>query len=277
MVITRDRRRGLLETLSRLDAASSGPVDVVVVDNGSSDGTARAVREQWPDVTLVQLPSNRGAGARNVGVEAARAEVVAFSDDDSWWAPGALDLAVDLFAAHPRLGLLAARVLVGPEERLDPVSTAMAESPLPRASDLPGPSVLGFVACGSVVRRSAYLAAGGFDDVVGFGGEETRLAIDLAVDGWGLAYVPAVVAHHDPDTAGPRPRRRLLLRRNEILSACMRRPWGVVAQRVVEAPPRAVLAALPRVPAALVRRRQVPADLDAQLRLLEGGGEAVLG
>jgi hypothetical protein len=49
-------------------------------------------------------------------------------------------------------------------------------SPLPRQPDLPGPPVLGFVACGAVVRRSAYLAVGGFSPVVFFLGEETLLA-----------------------------------------------------------------------------------------------------
>ena len=45
--------------------------------------------------------------------------------------------------------------------------------------DLPGRSVLGFLACGAVVRRSAFVQAGGFDPVVHFGGEEERLALDL--------------------------------------------------------------------------------------------------
>ena len=60
-------------------------------------------------------------------------------------------------------------------------------SPLPAAVDLPGPRILGFVACGAVVRRAAFREAGGFDAVVHFAGEEERVAIDLAAAGWGLA------------------------------------------------------------------------------------------
>src|SRR4051794_4844290 len=153
---------------------------------------------RFPRVRVIEVGRNLGAVARNLGVWAATTPYVAFADDDSWWAPGSLDRAADVLDAHPRLGLLAATILVGSEERLDPVSEEMAASPLPRRPDVPGPAVLGFVACGTVVRRDAYLAAGGFDDVVEFAGEEDRLALDLAMLGWDLAYVADVVAHHHP-------------------------------------------------------------------------------
>lgn len=52
---------------------------------------------------------------------------VAFADDDSWWAPGALQRAADLFGVRPRMGLLAARILVGSEIVLDPSATRWAD------------------------------------------------------------------------------------------------------------------------------------------------------
>jgi GT2 family glycosyltransferase len=263
--------------MSRLAAASSDGVEVVVVDNGSVDGTPEAVRRGWPGVQVVELGRNAGAVARNVGVRVARSEVVAFADDDSWWAPGSLDRACELFDAHPRLGLLAARVLVGPDERLDPVSAEMATSPLPAAADVPGTRVLGFIACGAVVRRTAFLDAGGFDDVVEFLGEEERVAIDLAAAGWGLAFVPEVVAHHHPETSDRGSDRHRRLATNWVLTACMRRPWRVVASRVVHSPARAVVRAVPRVPAALARRRRAPAAVETELRLLEKPGRPVGG
>jgi GT2 family glycosyltransferase len=105
---------------------------VILVDNGSSDGTPDMVRKYFPDVTVVELGTNQGAVARNVGVELAGTDVVVFADDDSWWEPGSLEAAVELFNTHPRLGLIAAHVLVGDDARADPVCGLMRESPLPR-------------------------------------------------------------------------------------------------------------------------------------------------
>jgi GT2 family glycosyltransferase len=267
--MTRDRWPDLRASLPN----HAGPV--VLVDNGSRDGTPELVRRHFPDVSVVELGANRGAQARNVGVQRARTPYVAFADDDSWWAPGALATAADHFDRHPRLGLVAARILVGSGQSLDPTCTVMARSPLGWADDLPGPSVLGFVACGSVLRRRGFLRTGGFDGVVFFAGEEERVALDLASDGWGLSYVDDVVAHHHPSPARDRAAREALLRRNRLLTALMRRPWSVVAELLrdeLRGGPqarRAATAALGRVPRALRQRRAVPAAVERALRRLE--------
>ena len=152
---------------------------MILVDNGSADGTVASVPAVRPDATVVELGRNRGAPARNLGVRLASTPYVAFADDDSWWHAGALARAADVLDAHPRAAVVAARVLVGAACRDDPICAVMAAAPLGRDPDLPGPSILGFLACAVVVRRSAFLDVGGFDDVVFFGGEEERVALDL--------------------------------------------------------------------------------------------------
>src|SRR5919108_4360210 len=195
VIATRNRGTELLGTLARLRALPERP-PIVVVDNGSADGTSDLVRAGSPDVQVVGLQRTRGGAARTVGARLVDGPYVAFSDDDSWWAPGALRRAVELLDRHPRLAVLAAKVLVGPDRRLDPVCGQMAHSPLPAAADLPGPAVLGFVACGAVVRRAAFLEAGGFHVRLGVGGEEELLSLHLAARGWGPAHVDEVGAHH---------------------------------------------------------------------------------
>ena len=268
VVISRNRRDELLQTLPR-----HRPHPVVLVDNGSTDGTVEAVRLASPWVRVLALPSNEGAPARNRGVEAATTPYVAFADDDSWWAPGALERAADVLDAYPDVAVLAARILVGPQERLDPASAEMARSPLGRGA--PGPDVLGFVACGAVVRSEPFLAVGGFDPVVHFPGEEERLSLDLAARGWRLVYVEDVVAHHVPSPQRSSARRRAhLIARNALLTAVMRRPWPVVLRQAVGdlrdgGPARTgALATVWRLPRALARRRRLPDEVERQVRLL---------
>jgi len=275
VVATRDRWQDLEQTLPRHDAP------VLLVDNGSKDGTPDLVTERFPDVEVVRLGENRGAVARNIGVKRARTPYVAFADDDSWWAPGALRHAARVFDAHPRLGLIAADMRVGPDQRRDSVCELMARSPLGRVDGVPGPSVLGFLACGAVVRKEAFLTAGGFDDVIFFMGEEERLALDLATLGWHLAYVEDVVAHHHPSPSRADPTaRRARAVRNRVLTAVLRRPWPAVGRSVVRAlgdgrpGRRGVLRAVPKLPRALLHRKVVPADVEAARRLLEVAHEA---
>jgi glycosyltransferase involved in cell wall biosynthesis len=81
VIATRNRRPELIRSLRQLRALSPAP-PVVVVDNGSTDGTVHAVREQFTGTVVLALPRNYGAPARNLGVIAARTPYVAFSDDD---------------------------------------------------------------------------------------------------------------------------------------------------------------------------------------------------
>ncbi|WP_433544398.1 glycosyltransferase family 2 protein (plasmid) [Streptomyces sp. CA-294286] len=276
-VITRNRRESVLRTLDRLAALPERP-PVVVVDNGSTDATADAVRAHRVGALVVEAGRNTGALGRNLAVRHAGTPYVAFSDDDSWWAPGALDAAADLFDAHPRLGLLAARTLVGPETSEDPLNLVLADSPLPPAHDLPGRPVLGFLACAAVTRRSAFLEAGGYHRVLFFGGEETLLAYDLAARGWGVTYEPSVTAHHHPD-ASDRPGRTVVQRRNALLTAWLRRPVTVAlrgtahlaaaAARGERDAATALKGALVRLPAALRAREPLPAGIESAARLLD--------
>lgn len=267
VVATRNRCTELLRSLEHHD------VPTILVDNGSSDGTPQEVRRRFPHVEVVELADNRGAVARNIGVAMARTPYVAFADDDSWWAPGALDQAADVLDAHPRLAVVAARVFVGPEQRLDPLSSQMAASPLP-GSD-PGPSVLGFLACAAVVRRDAFCAVGGFDDVVFFCGEEERVALDLAAAGWQQAYIADVVVHHYPSQSRDTEGREALSLRNDLLTAVMRRPWrivvtqGVASWRRGPAGRKALWSALPRLRRAVQRRARLPQPVEAARALLD--------
>lgn len=278
VIATRNRRAELLHTLTRL-AELKPPTPIVVVDNASTDGTAKGIRAHHPGVTVIALNRNLGAAARNVGAARANTPYIAFSDDDSWWAPNALHRAEIALDSHDRLGLIAAQTLVEPDQRPDPVTLLMAESPLRRSPNLPGRPVLGFLACSAIIRREAFLSVGGFSSLLFFGGEESLVAWDLAARGWGLCYLPEVVAHHAPSPCRPSARRRRWQQqRNALLTAWMRRSPRAALSATGSAVRaafrtsegwRALNAALGRLPAALEQRRRLPAAVERQLELLE--------
>lgn len=279
VVASQDRRDRLLASLPHHLALPERP-HVVLVDNASTDGTPAAIRERFGgELEVLRLDRNHGGAGRNAGVQAARTPYVAFSDDDSWWAPGALARAADLLDAHPRLAVVQGRVLVGPEERLDPVCEEMAASPLPAADGQPGHPLLSFVACAVVVRREAFLAVGGFSERFGVGGEEELLGWDLATAGWTMSYVPEVVGfHHPPKVVGGRPWRREVGIRNSLWTTWLRRPAGAAVQRtardVARFPRDAVTVrglarALGGVPWVLRERKVSPSHVEGMRRLLE--------
>jgi GT2 family glycosyltransferase len=275
VIATRNRAAGLDHTLGELAALPERP-RVIVADNGSADATAEVVARH-PDAVLLALGRNLGCGARTAGAWLVTDPYVAFSDDDSWWAPGALTRAAELLERYPRLGLIAARVLVGPDERVDPVCAEMAASPLP-ADGLPGPAVLGFVACGAIVRRDAFLEVGGFETRFGIGGEEELLALELATAGWGLAYVDDVVAHHHPSPSRDPARRRAVQTRNALWTAWLRRRVpGVIAVTAATARTglgdpagrSGAIEAVRGLPWVLRERRPVEPGLEAAVRSLQ--------
>lgn len=277
VMITYNRAEEADHALTMLEHLPERP-KVIVVDNGSDDGTARMVRQRHPDAHLIPLDDNHGSAGRTFGVRVATTPYVAFSDDDSWWAPGALKTAADILDANPTLALINGHILVGPDEADDPICAEMADSPLPRPAGVPGAPLLGFLAGMSVLRRDAYLSVGGFNRQVMIGGEEEWLAADLAAMGWHLSYIPDVVAHHHPSRArDPHARRRIGLRNTlwfnwarRTWPAALRRTWVVLAgaptDRVTVG---AVADAVRGLPWVLRERRVLPSQVEAGFRALE--------
>jgi GT2 family glycosyltransferase len=277
VVLTHNHVAEVTRTVERALALPEQP-RIVVVDNGSRDGTAAVLTRRHPEIEVLALPDNRGAAGRNVGVERASRPYVALCDDDTWWAPGALSRGADLLDAHPTLAVVTARVLVGAGARQDPACVLMEQSPLPSRPHLPGMPILGFLAGASIVRRHAFLAAGGFERQLFIGGEEQLLAVDLASAGWAMAYVPDLVVHHHPSPhRDARARRRLLLR-NALWLAWLRRPAPRALRRTIELLRLCpididVLVALGEaargIPWVIRRRRVVSHEVEATLRTLE--------
>jgi hypothetical protein len=129
-----------------------------------------------------------------------------------------------------------------------------------------------------VVRRSAFLEAGGFEPRFFIGGEVELLAADLAAGGWWLCYVADLVVHHHPSPVRDASGRRHAMARNALWFAWMRRPLRVALRKTLllardrpwsRETRRALAEGLRGLPWALRSRRPLPPEVERGLRLLE--------
>jgi GT2 family glycosyltransferase len=277
VVITYQRREEVLASVARLLALPEEPA-VVLVDNGSTDGTAAAIRARFPRVDVVALGENLGAAGRNVGVSRLRTPYVAFCDDDTWWDAGSLTRGADVFDAYPRVGVLNARILVEPGGTEDPIVAELRNSPVPGPAWLPGPALGSFLAGASMVRRDAFVRSGGFSPRLWLGGEEELLATDLLSAGWELCYRDDMVVHHRASTLRDARLRRRVGLRNTLWFTWMRRPLAPALRRtafLARTVPHDRVSALGAwdavrgVPWLITQRHPRPAAVEARLSPLD--------
>jgi GT2 family glycosyltransferase len=204
--------------------AERGLAEVVVVDNGSTDGSAASVREGHPWAALVEPGENLGFGrAVNLAVRHSTAEWVAPANADIALQPGALAALLAAGAADPTAGCVAPRLLL-PDGRTQHsvhgfptlgATTAFALG-LHNAAPSIGDRLLfeGFwdaerarhvpwaIGAFVLVRRKAWDEIGGFDDAQWMYAEDLDLGWRLARAGWSTRYVPeARVLHEDGASA----------------------------------------------------------------------------
>jgi glycosyltransferase involved in cell wall biosynthesis len=103
VIPTRNRAGMVCEAVESALCQRHGEVEVIVVDDASTDDTANVLAGTFASrIRLIRLPQRRGAGAaRNAGVRLASGELVAFLDDDDLWLPGKLDAELRVFERFP--------------------------------------------------------------------------------------------------------------------------------------------------------------------------------
>lgn len=103
IIPTFNRRAVVCDAVASVCAQRGADVEVVVVDDGSTDGTAAALADSFGPRIRVVRTENRGvAAARNLGIARTRGALIAFLDSDDLWLPGKLAAQVDFFTAHPQ-------------------------------------------------------------------------------------------------------------------------------------------------------------------------------
>ena len=163
VIPTHERREQVCRAVRSVLAGHRAADEIVVVDDGSTDGTCDAVSEIEGPLEVIQLPVNRGpAHARNVGIASARNEWVALLDSDDWWLPSHLETLVAYAEEHPTYAVHQTRERwYRGGRRVNP-----KQHHIPRAGDLFELSLrLCLVSSSAVLmQKQAFNAAGGYDE-----------------------------------------------------------------------------------------------------------------
>ena len=223
-----------LETCFRSLAALNYPaerLELVLVDNGSTDGSAAWMRTHFPAVRIVETGRNLGfAGGNNAGANVARGEFVAFLNNDTRVSPDWLAELVAPFQDAPQIAATGSRILNWDGARLDYAHSGINFYGYGYQLDhgRPVKDEIGQVrpqlaVCGGAmaVRRELFLQWGGFDEDFFAFYEDTDLSWRFWVLGYQVLLVPrSVVYHKGHGTAGRLggEKRRLLYERNALLT-----------------------------------------------------------
>jgi GT2 family glycosyltransferase len=196
----------LAACLASLFVQTAAPDEVVLADNGSTDGSAAAAAARFPSVRRLDLPHNPGfGGAVNAAASTTSADLLVVLNPDVVLAPDWLATVASAFAADPRLGVAGAKLLF-PDGRVQHAGGRVIR-PLMLAdhrhygsadtADERDPIDVDYVTGAAIaIRRAAFAAVGGFDEHFFLYFEETDLCARVRAAGWRVRYLPLARAVH---------------------------------------------------------------------------------
>jgi GT2 family glycosyltransferase len=200
--------------LEALSAQSLVPTAVILVDNGSTDGSVELVRGRFPEVDVLVFEENRGfAAAMNSGIAAASSDLVAFLNNDAVPEPAWLEELVACLERHPGAAAATSKLLLADDPtRLDGAGDGLTRSFLPYVRGHGDPDdgrfsdeVEVFSASGAaaVWRTQVLDELGAFDERFFAFYEDVDLSFRARLRGYEIWYAPrAVVRHARGGTAG---------------------------------------------------------------------------
>lgn len=202
IVPTYNRKMTLRQTLAALVARDYPDYEIIVVDDGSTDGTSGMIAAEFPSVRYMRQ-SNRGpAAARNAGIRAATGEVIAFTDDDCVPPRDWLTRLTDGYVRYPQAAGVGG-YLEAPADLLQHNWLAQYEYHISHVIYAAGDrEYLGGFECPAggtnsmSYKRSVLIAIGGFDDSFPYAaGEDADLKWRICQRGYQLLYLPIKVIH----------------------------------------------------------------------------------
>jgi len=216
VVIAYNQRKQTLACLRALSGVTYPAWTILLVDNGSTDGTAEAVAGAFPEICVLRLDENQGyAEGANRGIErvlADSAEYILLLNNDVWFSPEAPSILIAAAEADPRIATVGPKVYYADEPHKLQSTGGMLDRQTMR-SRLIGQGELDqgqydrsrdvdFVSgCAMLIRAQAWCTVGGFDPAYFLYYEEVDWCLRAHQAGWKVMYIPFVAIWHANQTS----------------------------------------------------------------------------
>ncbi len=225
IVLSYNRRADLQRTLTVLLQNSYPSLDIIVVDNASTDNSGEMVRTDFPTVKLIQLNTNIGIAGWNEGMKVASGEYFLCLDDDSYPLADSLPKVLPSLCQTKILSL----TIITPSGQPDsPYFNTLFQQKT-------------FIGCGVIIPRKVYDTIGGFEPLLFLYHHEIEYSIRAVEHNFSIQYLPDVfICHHRSDTnrlylSGTDNRKAYYLARNSILVLLFHFPVRKIFGRLLRA------------------------------------------
>lgn len=212
----------LRENLTAIRKQTVPPLEVIVVDNDSTDGTPEMVVEEFPEVALIRMPHSRYGACEtfNIGFASARGSFVGILDDDVILPDDYVERMLEEFAAEPETTAILSPKVVEPKMPQWYLESDAVNTPRYMST---------FRGCASMARKHAIAEAGYYDVRLFIFGNERDLTASLLNLGYRVKMVPSIEVFHKAPFGMQQGKRSLYYHvRNFWLYAFKFVPWVTV-------------------------------------------------
>ncbi|MEM7130723.1 MAG: glycosyltransferase family 2 protein [Chloroflexota bacterium] len=220
-----NRKDDILETLPSIYQQNYKNYEIIVVDNGSTDGTVDVLRAEHPTVRIVALEENLGpTGGRNAGIHVAKGEVLFFLDSDANLLADTLEKVVERIERDPKIGVISCNVI-----NEDPNEKTGWSFNFKKGREKEFCS-FAFGEAGFATRAEIFVKAGLFWEFLFYGREGEELGVRVWDAGYKILYFPDAIVHHraSPKTRVIGSKREFFDLRNCYYIYLTRYPWWMM-------------------------------------------------
>ena len=186
VILCWNRRESIKKTLEVLNKETYPAIEVIVVDNGSTDGGPELIEKEYPEVKLIRFPENAGVYAQNIGFETARGKYILILDDDSYPLSECITKSVEELEKNQDIACITAQII-------NPGNTIQWPE---ENHETPHDSFC-FIGCGAIIRKDLFKKVGYYPSDYFLFHNELATSLRLLNLGYKIRYYPEIKCFHE--------------------------------------------------------------------------------